>query len=122
VVVMVPEHDDVAMVGPIPSLRDQSLGSDPELAAACATADLLLTLATVDPSSGGDFLSTWTADAAAVVTAGESSSTRIRAVGDMIRLAGLRLASVVLTGADKDDESLGLVYARDEESVSPLTI
>ena len=122
VVVMVPEHDDVAMVGPIPGFRDQSLGADPELAAACATADLLLTLATVDPSSGGDFLSTWTTDAAAVVTAGESSSTRIRAVGDMIRLAGLRLASVVLTGADKDDESLGLVYARDEESASPLTI
>lgn len=122
VVVVVPEHDDVALVGPIPGFRDQSVGVDPELVAACASADVLLTLATLDPASGGDYLSTWATDAAAVVTAGKSSSTRIRAVGEMIRLAGLRLASVVLTGADKDDESLGLVYARDEESASPLAI
>ena len=122
VVVVVPERDDFALVGPIPGFRDQSLGTDPELAAACASADLLLTMATLDPASGGDYLSTWATDAAAVVTAGKSSSTRIRAVGEMIRLAGLRLASVVLTGADKDDESLGLVYARDEESASPLAI
>jgi hypothetical protein len=40
----------------------------------------------------------------------------------MIRLAGLRFASVVLLGADKDDESLGLLYARDEEPASPLAI
>ena len=122
VVVVVPERDDFALVGPIPGFRDQSLGTDPELAAACASADLLLTMASLDPASGGDYLSTWATDAAAVVTAWKSSSTRIRAVGDMIRLAGLRLASVVLTGADKDDESLGLVYARDEDSASPLAI
>ena len=112
-VVVVPDRDDFALVGPIPGFRDQSLGADPELAAAGASADLLLTLATLDPASGGDYLSTWATDAAAVVTAGKSSSTRICAVGEMVRLAGLRLASVVLTGADKDDESLGLVYVRD---------
>ena len=122
IMVVVPERDDIALAGPIPGFRDQSPGIDPELAAACASADLLFTLATVDPASGGDYLSTWATDAAAVVTAGESSSTRIRAVGDMIRLAGLRLSSVVLTGADKDDESLGLVYARDEDAASPLAI
>jgi hypothetical protein len=122
VVVVVPQRDDIALIGPIPGFRDQPAGADPELAAACASADLLFTMTTLDPASGGDYLSTWAADAAALVTAGRSSSTRIRAVGDMIRLAGLRLASVVLTGADKDDESLGLVYARDEESSSPLAI
>ncbi|HUK73238.1 MAG TPA: hypothetical protein VLW50_31570, partial [Streptosporangiaceae bacterium] len=42
-----------------------------------------------------------------VVTAGRSSSTRIHAVGEMIRLAGTPLVSAVLVGADKTDESLG---------------
>ena len=95
---------------------------DPKLAEACARADLLLILATLDPASGGDHLVTWASSAAAVVTAGRSSSTRIRAVGEMIRIAGLRLASVVLIGADKSDESLGLVHARDEVSSSALSL
>jgi hypothetical protein len=31
-------------------------------------------------------------------------------VGEMIRLAGMRLASAVLVGADKTDESLGATH------------
>jgi hypothetical protein len=34
----------------------------------------------------------------------------------MIRLAGLRLDSVVLTGADKSDESIGLMRRTDEQA------
>ena len=79
-----------------------------ELAAACASADLLLTLITLDPSVGGEHLATWAADAVVVVTAGRSSWTKIHAVGEMIRLAGTRLVSAVLVGADKTDESLGV--------------
>jgi hypothetical protein len=43
-----------------------------------------------------------------MVTAGQSSWTKINAVGEMIRLAGMRLVSAVLVGADKTDESLGV--------------
>jgi hypothetical protein len=48
-----------------------------------------------------------------MVSAGGSSAERIHGVGEMIRLAGTRLDSIVLVGADKSDESLGLapVYA-----------
>ena len=74
----------------------------------------MLTLATLDPAFGGDYLATWATDAVAVVTAGRSSAERLRAVGDMVRLAGIRLDSAVLLGADKDDESLGLAPAPDE--------
>ena len=121
-VVVTPEHDDIALVGPISSSEAESAHASPELTAACASADLLLTLATLDPASGGDYLSTWATDAVAVVTAGKSSSVRIHAVGEMIRLAGMRLVSVVLIGADKDDESLGMVYAQDDESTSVLPL
>jgi hypothetical protein len=31
-------------------------------------------------------------------------------VGEMVRLAGMRLASAVLVGADKTDESLGVTH------------
>jgi hypothetical protein len=43
-----------------------------------------------------------------VITAGRSSWEKIQAVGEMIRLAGTRLISAVLVGADKTDESLGV--------------
>jgi hypothetical protein len=36
---------------------------------------------------------------------------RLHAVGEMIRLAGTRLTSAVLLGADKTDESLGTIPA-----------
>jgi hypothetical protein len=80
------------------------------LAAACASADLLLTLAALDPSFGGEPLATWATDAVVVVTAGRSSWTKINAVGEMIRLAGTHLVAAVLVGADKSDESLGVTH------------
>ena len=97
-----------APVGPLPTPSRHQFGHvHPDLAAACATADFLLTLVTLDPVAGGEHLATWATEAVAVVTAGRSSSVRIRAVGEMIRLAGVRLVSVVLLKADKSDESLG---------------
>ena len=80
-----------------------------------ASADLLLTLVTLDPALGGDHLATWATNAVVVVSAGQSSAERIHGVGEMIRLAGMRLDSVVLIGADKSDESLGLVRRPDEQ-------
>lgn len=121
-VVVTPERDDIALVGPIPDSQTDPAQVSPELAAACASADVLLTLATLDPGSGADYLSTWATDAVAVVTAGNSSTVRIHAVGEMVRLAGMRLVSVVLIGADNGDESLGLVPERDDQSTSVLSL
>ena len=39
---------------------------------------------------------------------------RIHAIGEMIRLAGIRLDSVIVVDADKDDESLGALSVPDE--------
>lgn len=121
-VVAVPDHDDALPAGPrcpqartpyvpdhAPALTQHSPIAE-EITAAYASADLLLTLVALDPSLGGEHLPTWADDAVVVITAGRSSRARIRAIGEMIRLAGARLVSGVLVGADKTDESLGLAY------------
>ena len=115
-VVVLPEPEDVAPVGPVPSGASPAVPAQANaaLVAACSSADVLLTLAILDPAFGGDHLGTWATNAVAVVTAGESSVEKIHSVGEMIRLAGTRLDSVVLIGADKSDESLGVVPEPDE--------
>ena len=111
-VAAVPDPAEFAPVGPLrPTSPRAQPGDAGELAAACASADLLLTLITLDPSVGGDHLATWAPEAVVMVTAGRSSWTKIHAVGEMIRLAGTRLVSAVLVGADKTDESLGVAPA-----------
>ncbi len=108
-VAAVPDPAEFAPIGPLrPTSPRAQTAVAGELAAACASADLLLTLITLDPSVGGEHLATWAADAVVVVTAGRSSWTKIHAVGEMIRLAGTRLVPAVLVGADKTDESLGV--------------
>jgi capsular polysaccharide biosynthesis protein len=110
-VLAVPGRDNVAPVGPLARSSPQAgHSSSRELAAACVSADLLLTLVTLDPSLGAEHLATWAADAIVMVTAGRSSATRIEAVGEMIRLAGMRMIPGVLVGADKTDESLGVTH------------
>src|SRR5262249_3638823 len=101
-----------APAGPLrpTSLRAPSATAD-GLAAACSSADLLLTLITLDPAVGGDHLATWAADAVVMVQAGRSSWTKIHAVGEMIRLSGQGRGSAVLGGADRADESLGVTPA-----------
>ena len=110
IVVVVPAANDVAPVGPIrsPAPAKEPAQPDESLAAACARADLVLSLVTLDPAFGGEHLATWATDVVAVVTAGHSTVVRIHAVGEMIRLSGARLGSVVVVDADKSDESLGL--------------
>lgn len=109
IMVVVPAAEDVAPVGPLSSgTSPAEYGQDDgRLAAACAGADLVLSLVTLDPAFGGEYVATWATDAVAVVTAGRSTAARIHAISEMIRLAGARIDSVVLIGADKTDESLG---------------
>jgi capsular polysaccharide biosynthesis protein len=105
--VAVPDPDDLTPAGP---LRRQSpgAGAKDQLAVACASADLLLTLAALGPSVGGDHLGGWARGAVVVVTAGRSSAERVYGVGEMIRLSGTELISAILVGADKSDESVGV--------------
>jgi capsular polysaccharide biosynthesis protein len=109
-VLVLPGREEIAPVGPVPAGAALATTSqaDQELVRACSSADLLLTLATLDPALGGEHLGTWTTSAVAVVTAGGASAERVHGVGEMIRLAGTRLDSVVLVGADPNDESLGV--------------
>jgi capsular polysaccharide biosynthesis protein len=114
-IVAAPGPDEVTPVGPLGRLstRDQRSPFTEAVTAACASSDVLFTLAPLDPSIGGEHLATWATDAVAVITAGRSSWTKIHAAGEMVRLAGTRLVSAVLVGADKTDDSLGVVPAAD---------
>jgi hypothetical protein len=112
--VIVPDPDDVVPVGPLQPSTGRIKAAEPVVAAG-ASADLLLTLATLDPSVGGEHLAGWAHSAVAVVTAGESTAARIHAVGEMIRLAGMSVISGVLVGADKTDESLGVLSTPEDD-------
>jgi capsular polysaccharide biosynthesis protein len=107
-ILVVPGRGDVVPVGPLSPVPSLPAGADDALLEAYGSADVLLTLAAVDPSSGADHLPTWGPRAVVTVTAGASTTTRIHAVGEIIRLSGTALFSAVLIGADKTDESLGI--------------
>ncbi len=119
--VVVPEPDDLMRrLGPLARLRPGQ-GQAAQPLAAYASADLLLTLAVLDPSIGAEYLAGWARGAVVVVTAGQSSAERIRAVSEMIRLSGTSLISGVLIGADKTDESLGLTITPDTDRVPVMS-
>ncbi len=106
--VFVAAPGDVAPTGPLTEREPSDHeGASADLIAAYDSADRLLTLASLDPAVGGDHLATWASAAVVVVTAGRSTATKIRAAADMVRLSGTHLASAILIGADKNDESLG---------------
>ena len=75
-VVAVPDSDDVAPIGPLRGGTSpaEPAQADEALVAACASADLLLTMTSLDPAFGADHLATLATDVIAVVTAGESSA------------------------------------------------
>jgi len=121
--VTVPEPDDVAPVGPLHgSTRPAVPGRvDEALVAASRSADVLLTLATLAPAFGSEYLATWATDAVVMVTAGQASEERIRGVRAMLQFAEIRLDSVVLVEADKSDQSLGMSSTWDESTLhSPV--
>jgi capsular polysaccharide biosynthesis protein len=117
--VVLPEQGDVAPAGPVPFGASPAVPApaDDALVTACSSANLLLILATLDPALGGDYLGTWATNAVAVVTAGEASAEKIHGIAEMIRLAGTNLDSVVLIGADKGDESLGIIDRADQSAL-----
>jgi len=70
-------------------------------------ADVVLALVTVSPALGAEHVRPWSTAAAAIVTAGRSSVARVRATGELIRLAGLKLETVVLLRTDPTDNTIG---------------
>jgi capsular polysaccharide biosynthesis protein len=113
VIVVVPVGGGVTAIGPLKGHASPQGGAQPDavLASACGGADLVLSLVRLDPARGADHLATWATEAVAVVTAGRSSAVRIHAVGELVRLSGARLGSVIVVGADKSDESIGMTSA-----------
>lgn len=120
VVIVVPDPDDFVPGGPLRPQASTATGpavgaavSPPSdvLLTACRSADLLLTVAELNPALGADYLATWASDAVAVVTAGHTRSARAYALGEMLRVSGVRVVSCVVVGADKTDESIGLAPA-----------
>ncbi len=111
IVVVVPDAEDVAPLGPLGNRPAGSAQMMQGLAETCAQVDLILSIVTLNPAFDSDYLRTWATDAVMVVTAGQSTATRLNAAGEMVRLAGTRLASVVVLNAERSDESLGTVTA-----------
>lgn len=112
----VPGPDQVAACGPL--RQDGFAAPDAAVATACHAADLLITLAVLDPAVGAEHLATWATEAVAVVSAGRSSGQRLYGVGEMLRLSRTRLASVVLLDADQADVSIGVPEALGQPSLT----
>lgn len=109
-VVVTPQQADLTPSGPLSSaVAAGALAAAPSeaLVAAAKNADLLVAIAELDPAVGGEHLSTWAEAAVAVFTAGKTRATRAYAVGEMLRLSGIRAISGIVVGADKTDQTLG---------------
>lgn len=71
-------------------------------------ADVVLTLAEVNPAVGVDHLKSWADQMVLLVAAGGASAERLRSTADLIRSAGLKLLFAMMVGTDQSDESLGM--------------
>ncbi len=118
-VVAVPDPYAVVPVGPLEPTPAHALpAAGEELTAAYHSADLMFTLVTLDPSMGAEYLATWASDAVVVVTAGQSSATRMHSVGELVRRSGTQLVSAVLVGTDRSDETLGMAHASGQRALT----
>jgi hypothetical protein len=61
----------------------------------------------LDPGEGAERIRLLASTAVAIVTAGRSTMTTLRAVSDMLEVAQVELGSVILVGASTHDESFG---------------
>ncbi|TDD60757.1 hypothetical protein E1263_09920 [Kribbella antibiotica] len=84
---------------------------DVQLDTAWEAADLVISLATLEPALGADHLGSWASRAEVVVTAGRSTAAKVKATGEMLRLAGLEIDSAIVLNADKTDEGVGATEA-----------
>jgi capsular polysaccharide biosynthesis protein len=120
-VTFVPELDDVTPSGPLRPLGSGPLASPPSeaLVTACRSADIILTIAELNPATGSEHLATWANEAVAIVTAGLTPGARANSVGELLRVSGVHLVSCVLVGADRGDDSLGVITLEPELAGNP---
>lgn len=104
VLVSVPSQDD-----PVIELPEQGIDVDGMPGNAWTSPEVVLVLSTLDPGTGASHLRTVADEAVLVVTAGRSNAIQIRAAAEMLRAAGVKVRSTILVGADKNDDSLGLI-------------
>lgn len=104
VLVAVPSQDD-----PVIELPEQGIDVDGMPGNAWTSPEVVLALTTLDPSTGARHLRTVADEAVLVVTAGRSNAIQVRAAAEMLSAAGLNVRSIILVGADRNDDSLGLV-------------
>jgi capsular polysaccharide biosynthesis protein len=104
-----PEGPPAFALGPVgaaPHAHTELSKGDPRRAA-WSSADVVLTLAEVDPAVGVDHLTSWVDRVVLLVSAGRSSAERLRTAGELVRSAGLQLVFAMMCDADRTDESSG---------------
>src|SRR5699024_4392095 len=79
-----------------------------DLRRAWENAEIVVTLAEVDPAVGVDGLKLWADHVVVVVKAGRSDTELLRTVAELIKSADLKLLFAMLTGSDRTDSSLGI--------------
>jgi capsular polysaccharide biosynthesis protein len=114
VLVSVPPEDD-----PTVELPPHDLDSDTLPGPEWTSPQVTLVLSTLEPGTGASHLSPMVDEAVVVFTAGTTNSARVRATGQMLRAAGIRVRSAILVGADKNDDSLGLLPQGDHPRPDP---
>ena len=72
-------------------------------------ADAVLVLANANPAVGTEQLRSWVEGAVVLLRAGKASDILIEAAGEMLRGAGVPPLAGILIGADRGDETSGLV-------------
>ena len=72
-------------------------------------ADAILVLANADVTVGAEHLRSWAEGAVVVLRAGKASDLLIESTGQVLRGAGVPPVAAILLGADKGDETSGLV-------------
>ncbi len=99
---------EVTLITPaLPGGPDES-GRRKPTRAGLAEADTVLVLASVDSATGAWHLATWSNQAALTVSAGGSTAERINAVAELLEAANIAVDSVILLGADANDDSVGI--------------
>lgn len=114
VLVSVPPEDDPVVELPtgveVDGVEDQSWSSP----------EVVLVLTTIDPGVGAGHLRPVVDEAVLVATAGRSNAAQVRTTSEMLRAAGVDLRSVVVVGADQNDDSLGLFAPDPSETRLPV--
>jgi len=111
-------NDDDPMGVTTIELPQQDNGPDDTPGPSWTSPEVVLVFSSMDLGIGANHLATVADEATVVVTAGRSSAAEIRSTAELIRSAGLNLRGGILVGADKNDESVGLVKTGKDASVT----